>query len=100
VRGQRRVARRRADQQAAVGALLDVARQAGHIDQGQRLLDGLAHQVDQVGAAAQVLGAGPAAQLHASACVGGAGVGEGGHARASRAWSGRKVSAMAATMPL
>jgi hypothetical protein len=65
VRGQRRVARRRADQQAAVGLLFDVARQPRHIDQRRRMLDGLAHQVDQVRAAAQVLGAGLAAALPA-----------------------------------
>ena len=50
------VARSGADPQPAAGLLDDVARQSRHVDQRHGPLDRLAHQVDQVGAAAEILG--------------------------------------------
>jgi hypothetical protein len=43
-----------ADDEPAVVALGNAVRETGHIDQGRRLRDALAHQVDEVGAATQV----------------------------------------------
>ena len=85
-----------ADQEAAVGTLLDRAREAGHVDQCRRPLEGLAHQVDEVRAAAEVLGSGLRAEADRLGRIGGARIGEGRHAGASAPWA----SAIAATMPL
>jgi hypothetical protein len=52
--GHRGVARGRPDDQTAVIGLLDLGRQAGHVNQRRGDLDGLAHQVNEVRAAAQV----------------------------------------------
>ena len=53
---ERSVAHRCADQQAATLAHGDVRRQAGDIPQRRRTLYRLAHQVDQIGAAAEKFG--------------------------------------------
>lgn len=52
--GHRGVARGRPDHQTAVVGLLDLGRQASHIDERRRDLDGLVHQVDEVRAATEV----------------------------------------------
>jgi hypothetical protein len=56
--GERAVAHARADQQAAVLALLDPVVDAGHVDQRGGVLDRLAHQIDEIGSAADELGVG------------------------------------------
>ena len=53
--GERGVLHRRPDQHAAVVPRLDRSRKAGHVDQRLRSLDRLAHQVDEVGAATEIL---------------------------------------------
>ncbi len=80
VLGQRGVADRRADQQPAALGLDDLGGQSGHVDQTGRRRDPLAHQIDDVGATAEIgrLGNGPQAQ--GLRPVGGAGIVEGGHA--------------------
>jgi hypothetical protein len=55
VLGHRGVARGRPDHQTAVVGLLDLGRQAGHVNERRGDLDGLAHQVDEVRAAAEIL---------------------------------------------
>ncbi len=81
----RGVASRRADRQAAVRAFLDRVRQAGDIDQRRGPFDRLAHQVDEVGAAAEVPGAGGGAPADRVRGVGGTGIGERDHSAASMA---------------
>ena len=51
---ERGVGHPRADHHATIGADRDLARQAGHVDQRRRPLDRLAHQIDQVGPAAEI----------------------------------------------
>jgi hypothetical protein len=88
------VLRGRADQEAAVGPLFDAAREAGDVDQRGRPRQRLAHQVDQVGTAAEVAGIGHGGQAHGVGGVGRARKGEGCHGASPR------CSPTAATMPL
>jgi hypothetical protein len=55
--GERRIFRSRADAHAAVGLFGDITIQRGHVDERTRLLDVLAHQVDEIGAAAEIASA-------------------------------------------
>ena len=68
------------------------------------MLDGLAHEVDEIGAAAKILGAGARAGRQRRAHVGGALVLKWSHQAASRLGTGAakspKVSWIASTMPL
>src|SRR5580698_4461035 len=43
-----------ADAQASVARLVDIAGEAGDVDKHIGMLDGLAHQVDKIGAAAEI----------------------------------------------
>src|ERR1700761_6450324 len=58
VLGNRRVLRRGTYQPGSVGLLLEGARQTCDINQGGGLLDGLPHQVNEVGTTAEELGGG------------------------------------------
>jgi hypothetical protein len=57
-----RVLRGSSDQQAAIAASFDIRREPGYVDQRIRSLDRLTHQVDEVGAAAEILGTGGGAR--------------------------------------
>ncbi|GAA3114080.1 hypothetical protein GCM10020001_036580 [Nonomuraea salmonea] len=97
VGGQHAVADERADTQAAVGELLDgVERQARDVHDGVGPLDALAHEVDEVGAAADETGSrlGRGGQ-HGGLDVGGLDVRERPHRPASPT-----TSMIASTMPL
>ena len=61
-----------ADPQAPAFGLLDIAGEAGHVHQHIGMLDGLAHQIDKIGAAAEILGAGARSGRKRRAHVGGA----------------------------
>ena len=61
-----------ADQQAAALCLLDIARQPCHVHEHIGTLDRLAHQVDEIGAAAEILRARARSGRERSAHVGGA----------------------------
>ena len=50
-----RILRGSTDQQTAVVARFDIGREPGHVDQRIWLLDCLAHQIDEVGASAEIL---------------------------------------------
>ena len=83
--GKRGVADAGTDQQSAVGSILDDRRQAGDIDQPGGLRHRFAHQIDQIGAAAQKMPVGGQRQPERILGVGGAIVAERGHAASSRA---------------
>ena len=93
-----------ADAQAAALGLLDIAREPGHVHQHIGMLDGLAHEVDEIGAAAEILGAGARPGRERRAHVRGALVLKWSHQAASRLGAGAakspKVSWIASTMPL
>ncbi len=70
------VAGRCADAKAAFRRGIDRVGKRGNVNEGRRPLQSFAHQVDEVGAATEVLGAFHAAQLKGEGAVGGARKGE------------------------
>ena len=76
VLGEGGVAGRCADADAAFGRGIDRVRERCDVDEGRRPLKGFAHQVDQVGATAEVFGAIDDAELDGGGAVRGAGIGE------------------------
>jgi hypothetical protein len=81
-----------ADAQASALGLLDVAGEAGHIHQHVGMLDRLTHEVDKIGAAAEILGARTRSGSQSRAHVGGALVPKWIHQAASRAGTGAAKS--------
>lgn len=56
ITGQRGVGDGSPDHQTALGGLVDIAGKPRHVNQGLRTLHGFAHQIDQIGTAAEILG--------------------------------------------
>lgn len=83
VLGEGGVADAGADQQSAIFALLDCGRQPRHVNECGWPLQVLAHQINQIGAASQILGADGRSQTKRFGGVAGVVIGERVHSAAS-----------------